>query len=104
MKVCLCRYYHSLKTMGLWTPVMLADGVEFWVSNAGTTAVTVPATTQLANHGHLPTVYRRPKGAERQPDLSTSTSNSSAPSHRPTPTSVRLFTPASAPENDVPPF
>ncbi|CAH0168991.1 hypothetical protein SRABI91_01137 [Rhodococcoides fascians] len=75
MKVCLCRYYHSLKTMGLWTPVMLADGVEFWVSNAGTTAVTVPATTQLANHGHLPTVYRRPHGAERQ--VVSSTSNSS---------------------------
>ena len=75
MKVCLCRYYHSLKTMGLWTPVMLADGVEFWVSNAGTTAVTVPATTQLANHGHLPTVYRSPKGAERQ--VVSSTSNSS---------------------------
>lgn len=78
MKVCLCRYYHSLKTMGLWTPVMLADGVEFWVSNAGTTAVTVPATTQLANHGHLPTVYRRPQGAERQADLSTSNSSSRA--------------------------
>jgi hypothetical protein len=99
---CLCRYHHSLKTMGLWTPVMLADGVEFWVSNAGTTAVTVPATTQLANHGHLPTVYRRPKGAERQADLSTSTST--APRHRPTSTSVPLSTPASAPDDDVPPF
>jgi hypothetical protein len=75
MKVCLCRCHHSLKTAGLWTPVILADGVEFWVSNAGTTAVTVPATTQLADCGHLPTVYRRPQGAEQQIDSSTSNSS-----------------------------
>ncbi|MEW1878245.1 DUF222 domain-containing protein [Rhodococcus sp. NPDC080181] len=99
---CLCRYHHSLKTMGLWTPVMLTDGVEFWVSNAGTTAVTVPATTQLADCGHLPTVYRRPKGAGRQAVLSTSTSTS--PRLRSTSTSVPLSTSASTPDDDVPPF
>ncbi|TFI45532.1 HNH endonuclease [Rhodococcus sp. 1R11] len=97
---CLCRYHHSLKTMGLWTPVMIADGVEFWVSNAGTTAVTGPATTQLADCGHLPTVYRRPKGAKRQADLSTPT----APRLRSTSTSVPLSTSASAHDDDVPPF
>lgn len=97
---CLCRYHHSLKTAGLWTPVMLAGGVEFWVSNAGTTAVTVPATTQLADCGHLPSVYRRPKGAQRQADSPISP----APVLRPTLTSVPLSTSASATDDAVPPF
>lgn len=65
---CLCRYHHSLKTMRLWTPVMLADGVEFWVSNAGATAITVPGTTRLADFGHLTTISRRPRGRGLEPE------------------------------------
>ncbi len=91
---CLCRYHHSLKTMGLWTPVMLADGVEFWISDAGTTAVTVPGTTHRADFGHLPTVHPKPKGAARQRDSSTQ-----QPA-QPQPTPV----PAWAPEDEPPPF
>lgn len=91
---CLCRYHHSLKTMGLWTPVMLADGVEFWVSNAGTSAVTVPGTTQLADMSHLPTVYRRPKGPAIQSDTS------SLEIIQPLPAPV----PTSASDDDPPPF
>ncbi len=91
---CLCRYHHSLKTMGLWTPVMLAAGVEFWVSNAGTTAITVPGTTQLADMSHLPAVYRRPKGEAVQAD--TSTLEIVQPLPAPVPTS--------APDDDPPPF
>lgn len=91
---CLCRYHHSLKTMGLWTPVMLADGVEFWVSEAGTTAVTVPGTTQFADLSHLPDVYRRPKGEVVQADTS------SLEIAQPLPAPV----PTSAPDDDPPPF
>ncbi|KZF00649.1 MULTISPECIES: HNH endonuclease signature motif containing protein [unclassified Rhodococcus (in: high G+C Gram-positive bacteria)] len=91
---CLCRYHHSLKTMGLWTPVMLADGVEFWVSNAGTSAVTVPGTTQLSDLSHLPAVYRRPKGHATQSDTS------SLEIIQPLPAPV----PTSAPDDDPPPF
>ncbi|MCZ4562013.1 DUF222 domain-containing protein [Rhodococcus sp. IEGM 1401] len=91
---CLCRYHHSLKTMGLWTPVMLADGVEFWVSNAGTSAVTVPGTTQLADLSHLPAVYRRPKGQAIQSDTS------SLEIIQPLPAPV----PTSASDDDPPPF
>ncbi|MDV8057656.1 HNH endonuclease signature motif containing protein [Rhodococcus sp. IEGM 1343] len=91
---CLCRYHHSLKTMGLWTPVMLAIGVEFWVSNAGTSAVTVPGTTQLADLSHLPAVYRRPKGQAIQSDTS------SLEIIQPLPAPV----PTSASDDDPPPF
>ncbi|MGF0313030.1 DUF222 domain-containing protein [Rhodococcus sp. IEGM1428] len=91
---CLCRYHHSLKTMGLWTPVMLADGVEFWVSNAGTTAITVPGTTQLADLSHLPAVYRRPKGQAMQAD----TSGLGIVQPQPAPV------PTSAPDGDPSPF
>ncbi|MDV8021923.1 HNH endonuclease signature motif containing protein [Rhodococcus sp. IEGM 1330] len=91
---CLCRYHHSLKTMGLWTPVMLADGVEFWISNAGTTAVTVPGTTQLADFSHLPKIHPKPRGTELQRDSSTP-----RPAE-PQPTPI----PASAPEDEPPPF
>ncbi|OZC76705.1 hypothetical protein CH251_06760 [Rhodococcus sp. 06-462-5] len=91
---CLCRYHHGLKTMGLWTPVMLADGVEFWISDAGTTAVTVPGTTQLADFSHLPKIHSKPRGSAPQRDSST---------RRPTnpqPTPM----PASVPEDEPPPF
>ncbi|MDI9896615.1 DUF222 domain-containing protein [Rhodococcus sp. IEGM 1381] len=91
---CLCRYHHSLETMGLWTPVMLADGVEFWVSNAGTTAITVPGTTQLADFGHLPTIYRRPKGQALEPDTSTLERAEPQPAPRQVP----------APDDEPPPF
>ena len=91
---CLCRYHHSLKTMGLWTPVMIADGVEFWVSNAGTTAITVPGTTQLADMSHLPVVHRRPKGEAMQADTP------SLEIVQPLPAPV----PTSAPDDDPPPF
>jgi hypothetical protein len=91
---CLCRYHHSLKTMGLWTPVMLADGVEFWVSNVGTTAITVPGTTQLADLSHLPVVHRRPKGEAMQADTP------SLEIVQPLPAPV----PTSAPDDDPPPF
>ncbi|CCQ15303.1 putative uncharacterized protein [Rhodococcus sp. AW25M09] len=91
---CLCRYHHSLKTMGLWTPVMLADGVEFWISDAGTTAITVPGTTQLADLSHLPTVYRKPKGHAVQPDISTVACVETQPTPAPTP----------IPDDDPPPF
>ncbi|MGV8874347.1 MAG: DUF222 domain-containing protein [Rhodococcus sp. (in: high G+C Gram-positive bacteria)] len=89
---CLCRYHHSLKTMGLWTPVMLADGVEFWISNAGTSAITVPGTTQLADLSHLPSIFRRPKGQAVQPD----TASLDVAQPEPVPTS--------APDDDPPPF
>lgn len=91
---CLCRYHHSLKTMGLWTPVMLADGVEFWVSNGGTTAITVPGTTQLADLSHLPSVHRRPKGQALEPD--TATLERAEPQPNPVP--------MAAPDDDSPPF
>ncbi|MDV6263673.1 HNH endonuclease signature motif containing protein [Rhodococcoides yunnanense] len=91
---CLCRYHHSLKTMGLWTPVMLADGVEFWVSNAGTTAITVPGTTQLADFGHLPSIHRRPKGQALEPDVST------LERAEPQPAPVQV----PAPDDEPPPF
>lgn len=91
---CLCRYHHSLKTMGLWTPVMLADGVEFWVSNGGTTAITVPGTTQLADLSHLPSVHRRPKGQALEPD--TATLKRAEPQPNPVP--------MAAPDDDSPPF
>lgn len=91
---CLCRYHHSLKTMGLWTPVMLADGVEFWISDAGTTAVTVPGTTQLAGFGHLPKIHSKPRGSAPRRDSPTPTPAD------PQPTPV----PASAPEDEPPPF
>ncbi len=42
---CLCRYHHMLKTMGAWTPTMLAGAVVHWASNSGTTAVTLPGST-----------------------------------------------------------
>ncbi|WP_072803907.1 HNH endonuclease signature motif containing protein [Rhodococcoides yunnanense] len=42
---CLCKYHHSLKTMGAWTPTMLAGAVDYWVSNSGTTAITLPGST-----------------------------------------------------------
>lgn len=91
---CLCRYHHSLKTMGLWTPVMLAGGAEFWISNAGTTAITVPGTTQLADLSHLPAVYRRPKGQAMQAD----TPGLGIVQPQPAPV------PTSAPDGDPPPL
>lgn len=91
---CLCRYHHSLKTMGLWTPVMLADGVEFWISDAGTTAITVPGTTQLADLSHLPTIYRKPKDHAVQPDTSTLACVETQLAPAPTP----------IPDDDPPPF
>lgn len=91
---CLCRYHHSLKTTGLWTPVMLADGVEFWISDAGTSAVTVPGTTQLADFDHLPKVSPKPKGTALECDSPT------PKTAKPQPTPM----PASAPENEPPPF
>lgn len=91
---CLCRYHHSLETMGLWTPVMLADGVEFWISDAGTTAVTVPGTTQLADFGHLPKIHPRPKEIALQPDSSTQ--------RTPEPQATPM--PASSSEDEPPPF
>lgn len=42
---CLCKYHHSLKTMGAWTPTMLAGALEYWESSSGTTAVTLPGNT-----------------------------------------------------------
>lgn len=91
---CLCRYHHSLKTMGVWTPVMLADGVEFWLSNAGTTAITVPGTTQLADFGHLPKIHSKPRGSAPRRDSPTPTPAD------PQPTPM----PASAPDDEPPPF
>ncbi|MCZ4520645.1 DUF222 domain-containing protein [Rhodococcus ruber] len=91
---CLCRYHHSLKTMGLWTPAMLVDGVEFWVSNAGTTAITVPGTTQLADLSHLPAVHRRPKGQALEPDTAT------LERAEPQPAAVQV----PAPDDEPPPF
>lgn len=91
---CLCRYHHSLKTMGLWTPVMLADGIEFWVSNAGTTAITVPGTTQLADFSHLAKIHSKPRGSAPQRDSS---------ARRPT-NPQRTPMPASAPDDEPPPF
>lgn len=91
---CLCRYHHSLKTMGLWTPVMLADGVEFWISDAGTTAVTVPGTTQLADFSHLPKIHSKPRGTAHQRD--SSTPRPAGPHPTPMPTS--------APKDEPPPF
>ncbi|WP_128645246.1 HNH endonuclease signature motif containing protein [Rhodococcus sp. BS-15] len=91
---CLCRYHHSLETKGLWTPVMLADGVELWISDAGTTAVTVTGTTQLADSSHLPKIHSKPRGTAHQRDSSTSTPAEPHPTPMPT----------SAPEDEPPPF
>ncbi|MFI8566737.1 DUF222 domain-containing protein [Rhodococcus sp. NPDC078407] len=91
---CLCRYHHSLKTMGLWTPVMLGDGVEFWISDAGTTAITVPGTTQLADLSHLPKILAKPRGTSPQRDSPT------AKPAAPQPTPI----PSSTPEDEPPPF
>ncbi|WP_415973384.1 DUF222 domain-containing protein [Rhodococcus sp. 077-4] len=95
---CLCRYHHSLKTMGLWTPVMLAGGAEFWISNAGTTAVTVPGTTHPADLSHLQKVHSKPRGAAIEQDWSTSRAAKPQPTPQPTP----LMT--STPEDEPPPF
>ncbi|SNT43797.1 hypothetical protein SAMN05421642_11992, partial [Rhodococcoides kyotonense] len=63
----LCRYHHSLKTMGAWHPTMLAGAIEYWQSNSGTTAVTLPGntigTTDLTGHTLAPHIprKRRPK-------------------------------------------
>ncbi|SNS99575.1 hypothetical protein SAMN05421642_1081, partial [Rhodococcoides kyotonense] len=63
----LCRYHHSLKTMGAWHPTMLAGAIEYWQSNSGSTAVTLPGntigTTDLTGHTLTPHIprKRRPK-------------------------------------------
>nr|WP_296773121.1 HNH endonuclease signature motif containing protein [Rhodococcus sp. (in: high G+C Gram-positive bacteria)] len=65
---CLCRYHHSLKTMGAWNPVMLAGAVLYWTSNSGTTAVTLPGSTigtaDLAPESLIPHIPRK----RRSPD------------------------------------
>lgn len=64
---CLCKYHHSLKTMGAWTPTMLAGAVNYWESSSGTTAITLPGsaigTTDCAEQPLIPHIprKRRPK-------------------------------------------
>nr|WP_296765749.1 HNH endonuclease signature motif containing protein [Rhodococcus sp. (in: high G+C Gram-positive bacteria)] len=68
---CLCRYHHSLKTMGAWNPAMLAGAVLYWTSNSGTTAVTLPGSTigtaDLAPESLIPHIPRK----RRSPDAIT---------------------------------
>ncbi len=60
---CLCRYHYMLKTMGVWTPTMLAGAVDYWVSSSGTSAVTLPGNTvgsaDLSGDSLLPHVPRK---------------------------------------------
>ena len=71
---CLCRYHHSLKTMGTWTPTMLTGAVEHWTSTSGTTAVTLPgntvSTTDMSDGTLLPHIprKRRSVGVRRSRD------------------------------------
>lgn len=67
---CLCKYHHSLKTMGAWTPTMLAGAAEYWESSSGTTSVTIPGnaygTTNFAGKSLIPHVPRK-----RRPEFAT---------------------------------
>ncbi|WP_072805612.1 HNH endonuclease signature motif containing protein [Rhodococcoides yunnanense] len=69
---CLCKYHHMLKTMGVWTPSMLAGGVDYWKSSSGTTAVTLPGGTvgsiDFAEASLLPHIPRK-----RRPQSGTET-------------------------------
>ncbi|MFC8179662.1 DUF222 domain-containing protein [Rhodococcus sp. NPDC057297] len=72
---CLCRYHHSLKTMGAWTPTMLAGAAEYWKSTSGTTAVTLPGNTtgrtDLAPSSllpHIPKKRRQPHHRTDKPE------------------------------------
>ncbi|WP_068427776.1 HNH endonuclease signature motif containing protein [Rhodococcoides kyotonense] len=60
---CLCRYHHSLKTMGAWHTTMLAGAIEYWTSNSGSTAVTLPGSsvgaTDLTGHTLTPHIPRK---------------------------------------------
>ncbi|RRQ26872.1 HNH endonuclease [Rhodococcus sp. Eu-32] len=60
---CLCRYHHSLKTMGAWHTTMLAGAIEHWTSNSGSTAVTLPGSsvgaTDLTGHTLTPHIPRK---------------------------------------------
>ncbi|OZE80715.1 hypothetical protein CH304_15870 [Rhodococcus sp. 15-649-1-2] len=81
---CLCRYHHSLKTMGAWTPTMLAGAAEHWQSNSGTTAVTLPGntygTTDLAAQSLIPHIPRK-----RRPTTTNKAHTTTHPTHtRPT--------------------
>lgn len=73
---CLCKYHHSLKTMGAWTPTLLAGAAEYWTSSSGTTAVTVPGssygTTNFVGETLVPYVprKRRPRSAT-EPETTT---------------------------------
>ena len=60
---CLCKYHHALKTMGAWTPTMLAGAVNYWESSSGTTAITLPGsaigTTDCAEQPLIPHIPRK---------------------------------------------
>ncbi|MBY6481072.1 hypothetical protein HQ357_17120, partial [Rhodococcus sp. BP-266] len=60
---CLCRYHHSLKTMGAWHTTMLAGAIEHWTSNSDSTAVTLPGSsvgaTDLTGHTLTPHIPRK---------------------------------------------
>ncbi|MBY6569846.1 hypothetical protein HQ343_25060 [Rhodococcus sp. BP-154] len=60
---CLCRYHHSLKTMGAWHTTTLAGAIEHWTSNSGSTAVTLPGNsvgaTDLTGHTLTPHIPRK---------------------------------------------
>lgn len=60
---CLCRYHHMLKTMGVWIPVMLSRGIDYWTSSSGSTAITLPGgtvgTTDLSDCRLLPHIPRK---------------------------------------------
>ncbi|MFC8179490.1 DUF222 domain-containing protein [Rhodococcus sp. NPDC057297] len=80
---CLCRYHHSLKTIGAWTPTMLAGAAEHWQSNSGTTAVTLPGntygTTDLTAQSLIPHIPRK----RRPTTTNTTTTNATNPTHTP---------------------
>ncbi|MDJ0358822.1 HNH endonuclease signature motif containing protein [Rhodococcus sp. H29-C3] len=60
---CLCRYHHMLKTMGVWVPVMLPRGIDYWTSSSGSTAITLPGgtvgTTDLSDYRLIPHIPRK---------------------------------------------
>ncbi|ORI23922.1 HNH endonuclease signature motif containing protein [Rhodococcus sp. 1168] len=75
---CLCRYHHMLKTMGVWVPVMLSRGIDYWTSSSGSTAITLPGgtvgTTDLSGCRLIPHIPRK-----RRPHCSPQSANKNKP-------------------------